>query len=166
MIRYLISGLAVFSLGLASTSTAQGLFSGKIGNFSYFREIDKITDEDTSFIVAEANEGNGELTWRCLDNSLYIYVVPEESTFSEESYSVAFRFDKEDSGTLDGWLPSSDKEALFVASEYIDWFTIESSTRNQIIIRTMGDNGKPVTSTYKLNGLKDSLKKLSCTDLS
>jgi hypothetical protein len=155
----------IFGLILSNTLAA-AVFTSKTGNFEFYTDADPLTDEDRSFIAVDALEVNGFMAWKCQGEDLEIYIRQPKQTYSlSDEYSASFRFDKDKAIDLDNWTPATNEEAIFIDSGEIKNFTSTALRSNQIIIRTTSDSNKTALSTFKLNGLKDSLEKLTCWDI-
>lgn len=163
MRKFLVA--ASLALGLVlSQASAKPVLVGKTGGFEFYTDSDPLTDDDRSFIAVDALEGNSYLAWKCSDNLLNIFLRPNDQYYdSDEDYTVTLRFDKNKAVDLEGWSASVEKKAIFMDLGEIEEFTNSAIESSQLILRTVDYLDNTVLSTFKLNGLTASLKKLECS---
>lgn len=153
-----------FGLAFPQTSTAAD-FVSKTGSFEFYRQADPITDDNRSLIAADALEDNGFLAWKCQEGLLQVYISQPGQYYSADgSFTVALRFDKNKAVDLEDWSASTDKKALFMDLGEVKEFTTSALKSSQIVLRTKDSSDETILSTFKLNGLETSLKKLDCSD--
>lgn len=157
--------LLLVSLSLGSVGFAQELF----GDWIYIEDIDLITDENTSFIVADASDYPSLARYsgvviRCdasMSNGVEVFLSADRYLGrSAGSDLVTYRFDRDDPIT-ETWFPSTDREALFAPDRVISGFLSRLNNAEQLVFR-VSSTSETFTYVVPVAGFNDALYRLGC----
>lgn len=153
-------------LGALSVQTASS--ANITGSFEYVENIDPLDDADRSFIVSTSLDQKAYLSWKCSPESpegldiLLVHDDEDEKYEEDKFYSVAHRFDKKSAMETDFWTVGISINSLVMDYDYINDFTFEALQSNQLVLRPIKPGFGFASLIFKLDGLKQSLAKMSC----
>lgn len=139
--------------------TATLLTAFNAAGWEYKEQIDLMTDEDTSYIYADAGESFAAV--RCGQGGYEIFVGFKY--LGREAKKTMVRFDKEKPYQLDV-NASGTGRALFAASHEEEKLIANMKKHSVMAIQTMDFNYSKVSAKISLKGFSDAVKKLSCVE--
>jgi hypothetical protein len=162
-VKKLLTSLLI--LGALSAQTMSS--ASTTGSFEYIENIDPLDDIDRSIIVNTSLDEKGYLVWKCDSEDINMFLMhdgDDEKYEEDKEYSVIYRFDKESAIEMDFWSTGSSTNSIWMDSDYVNDFTLEALQSSQLVLRPIKPGFGFGTLTFKLNGLKESLAKMSCSD--
>ncbi|GHF65214.1 hypothetical protein GCM10017781_46190 [Deinococcus metalli] len=134
------------------------------GDFTYYPKIDPMTDENRSYIISDGIEdADASLFFGCQDGRLKIYYDPSDYIgITDDSYTVVYRFDKQNMSAPVEWGVSTTGDAVFLPAGRITGFVRAAKAAKTIILRVFDYNGTAITRSFGLRGLTTALNKLPC----
>jgi|GEM_PF-5043237 len=148
--------LTLSALALASFAFAQGAFQ-------YARDVDPITDRDSSLIATFGTTNrDAALVWACKEEGLRVLFVPDDYIGSNDFFDVTYRFDKNAASVPRGWSASTNGQAVFLPQNLTKSFTAAAKRAQSITVRVTDYAGSYITHSFSLTGLTQALAKLSC----
>lgn len=157
----LASLLAV--LTLSQTSWAKPVLTDEIGKFELYQDSDPITDEDRSYISTTSDTGYSWLKWMCVGDKLQISLrYTSLLYYKRDGYLVIHRFDKETPIETRNWNSIEQSSSIYLRDSEVRNFTKKSMLSKQIAMRSTDGDSDVATAIFELDGLKESLGKLSC----
>lgn len=157
--------IVLISLILGSVGFAEVLF----GDWLYVEQIDLITDENTSFIVAEASDypslarASGVLI-RCeasMPDGVDVLLVADRYLgHSAEAERVTYRFDRAEPVT-ERWIPSTSRKTLFAPDRVASGFLSQMNAAEQVVFR-VSSTSETLTYVVPVAGFNDALYRLGC----
>lgn len=158
--------LGVFLLVTLTTTT----MAQHYGGWALNRNTDPITDENRSFIYAQATDFPGyastsALVVRCSSDAYYphgvsVYFVTDKYLGSEDYYRVVYRIDKREPVT-ERWSSSTDNEAVFLPVGEAPAFLAALTTGSEFVFRVTAFD-EDYTYTLPIAGFNDALYALGC----
>lgn len=155
---------AVPSVAHAQSNTVDREFVE--GDFEVSVARDVITDEDTSFILSIADNEEGALGWRCLEDGLNVvlaiggYYEGDE----DDDIVVQYRFDEEEADPQEYWALFAGKESAYIRMHRVAPFTARARESRSIAVRAVDPyDDETRTFIFGLEGLDQAMKYLPCT---
>ena len=140
------------------------------GDFSYSKQIDPISDKNTSTLILPAVSTNSfssvYLVFRCNSDSYRGYDIFVSTDriylggFYNNDVKVTHRFDS-NKPTIQGWSVSTDKKGLFIYNATKDSFLKGVRVAKQLAYR-FDHLGRTTTYLFNLSGSVNALKLLKC----
>ena len=168
-VKLLGTSIAVASLMLASVGALAQSKDETVGSFHYVHKQDVFDDSDRSFVFTMpediANDRTAALTWRCLSDGLNV-VYMHGTYYSGDSDSeilVRYRIDQNPASEYQYWGLFSDNKSSYIPMNQVNSFTKEAINGSMIHIEAVDPaDGERVRDSFKLNGLGEAIKLLSC----
>jgi len=120
----------------------------------FSRVIDKMTDENTSFISKVSNDGTGLLAYKCYGFGQY-YPVWGIGIFVSSRTTFRYRFDKNKSVDISSGIIDGNGKMLHLIKH--DEFRPAALSSKMLILNARSDVGDSVLHEFDLLGLKDAL---------
>lgn len=136
------------------------------GDFDVSIARDAITDEDTSFILSIADNEEGALGWRCLEDGLNVvlalggYYEGDE----DDDIVVQYRFDDAEADPQEYWALFAGKESAYIRMHLVAPFTARAREASRIVVRAVDPyDDETRTFIFGLDGLEQAMTHLPCT---
>lgn len=161
----IVGTVLVALLALGSSSFAQ---NSLVGDWVHMPNIDLITDEDKSALIAQATTfptyaDGSALLIRCSDYARYgveIFFATDKYLGSSEAYDVVYRID---GGTPQRgrWSASTNNEAVFAPNLGISG-VVNAMLDGQELIFRVTSFSQDYTYVVPISGLREAIQKLGC----
>lgn len=133
-----------------------------VGAFTVMASKDPMSDEDRSGIFA-TSDGNTIFGFRCLSDGLnVVFGFGKYFMGDNDRVPVIYRFPPAEAAKVQQWPISTNNQNSFMPMGTVKEFTKEALTSQTVVFRATDRDGDQVTAQFKLDGLADALKRLSC----
>lgn len=165
--RYFVSLIGLSALTIASVAMAQ-----KVGDFVFVRNIDLITDEDTSYFytkVINSESDDTKLVFTCAGGKPSIYVESDKLVgyYSDKPIITRIRFDtKAPSGNLE-WPHSKGGYIISVPAAQLSSYIASAVKADQFVMQVTRhyNDGEQLQFQFGVTKLSTLLPKLYCGKL-
>lgn len=135
------------------------------GDFSVSIAQDALTDANSSFILSIANNEEGALGWKCMEDGLnVILVIGTYYAGDEDEYIVVqYRFDQEEAEPEEYWALLSGNEMAYIRMDRVAGFTQRALQARRIVVRAVDPyDNETRTFVVGTRGLEQALRNLPC----
>lgn len=137
------------------------------GDFSVSVAYDALTDANSSFILSIAENEEGGLGWKCMEDGLNVILVI--GTYYEgdadDDIIVQYRFDREEPEPQEYWTLLSGKEMAYIQMSRVAEFTTRALSAQRVVVRAIDPyDNETRTFVVGVRGLDEALDSLPCAN--
>lgn len=135
------------------------------GDFSVSIAHDALTDANSSFILSIADNEEGALGWKCMEDGLNVILVI--GTYYEgdedDDIVVQYRFDEAEPAPQEYWALLSGKEMAYIRMDKVAEFTQHALESRRVVVRAVDPyDDETRTFVVGVRGLEKALRNLPC----
>jgi len=135
------------------------------GDFNVSIAHDALTDANSSFILSIAENEEGALGWKCMEDGLNVILVL--GTYYEgdedEDIVVQYRFDQDDAEPQEYWELLSGHEMAYIRMDRVLEFTGRALEAQRVVVRAVDPyDNETRTFVVGMRGLEKALHNLPC----
>jgi hypothetical protein len=135
------------------------------GDFSVSIAHDALTDANSSFILSIAENEEGGLGWKCMEDGLNVILVIGTYYAGDEDDDiiVQYRFDQAEPEPQEYWALLSGKEMAYIRMDRVAAFTARALTSHRVVVRAVDPyDNETRTFVISMRGLDRALRNLPC----
>lgn len=135
------------------------------GDFSVSIAQDAMTDANNSFILSIADNEEGGLGWKCMDDGLNVILVIGTYYAGDEDDDilVQYRFDEAEPDPQEYWTLLSGKEMAYIRMDQVAGFTARALEAHRVVVRAIDPyDNETRTFVVSMRGLDRALRNLPC----
>lgn len=160
----LCAGMLLMPLAAnAQSSTVEREFPE--GDFAITISRDALTDANTSHAMSIAENEEGALAWKCMEDGLNVVLAignPYEGD-EDDDIMVQYRFDSEEPAPQEYWALFGGKKMAYIRMDMVSTFTDAAMKAERVAVRAVDPyDDESRTFLFGLDGLDKALKHLPC----
>jgi len=135
------------------------------GDFSVSIAHDALTDANSSFILSIADNEQGALGWKCMEDGLNVILVLGTYYEGDEDADIVvqYRFDQDEAEPQEYWALLSGHEMAYIAMDRVVTFTERALQSHRVVVRAVDPyDNETRTFVVGMRGLEKALHNLPC----